>query len=198
MKKRSTLYWIILGVWAVCLAMLAAGTVQICLRVHGTNSAKGVATIVLLAVNAVILGVLWLGSLKDLVFSVAYAAMQRRMRRRYEEKIKPCDLPEQAPRFVLLYCTCNDFNARALAICLKQRYPNFKAVILDDSTKPEYRKEIDAFAKQRGLEVVRRVKQYSPEAQFYRTDETGNIILTIESGGSYAIVSQGGRSEETE
>lgn len=49
-----------------------------------------------------------------------------------------------------------------------------------------------------GLEVVRRVKQYSPEAQFYRTDETGNIILTIESGGSYAIVSQGGRSEETE
>ena len=156
MKKRSTLYWIILGVWAVCLAMLAAGTVQICLRVHGASSAKGVATIVLLAVNAVILGVLWLGSLKDLVFSVAYAAMQRRMRRRYEEKIKPCDLPGQAPRFLLLYCTCNDFNGRALAISRKQNYPNFKTVILDDSTKAEYRRLVDAFAAANGLEVVRR------------------------------------------
>ena len=156
MKKRATLYWIILGVWLLCLAILTAGTVQICMRVQGMGAAKDAGAIILLTVNAVILGVLWLGSLKDLVFSVAYVSMQRRMRRRYREKIRPRDLPEQAPRFVLLYCTCNDFNARALAICLKQRYPNFKAVILDDSTKPEYRKEIDAFAGQRGLEVVRR------------------------------------------
>ena len=127
MKKRATLYWIILGVWLLCLAVLTAGTVQICMRVQGMGAAKDAGAIILLTVNAVILGVLWLGSLKDLVFSVAYASMQRRMRRRYREKIRPRDLPEQAPRFVLLYCTCNDFNARALAICLKQRYPNFKA-----------------------------------------------------------------------
>lgn len=156
MKKRATLYWIILGVWLLCLAILAAGTVQICMRVRGMGAAKDAVAIILLTANAVILGVLWLGSLKDLVFSVAFASMQRRMRRRYREKIRPRALPADAPHFVLLYCTCNDFNAKALSICLKQRYPNFKAVILDDSTKEEYRREIDAFAERRGLEVVRR------------------------------------------
>ena len=93
MKKRATLYWIILGVWLLCLAVLTAGTVQICMRVQGMGAAKDAGAIILLTVNAVILGVLWLGSLKDLVFSVAYVSMQRRMRRRYREKIRPRDLP---------------------------------------------------------------------------------------------------------
>ena len=158
MHKRATLYWIIFGVWSACLALLAAGTVQICLRAQGTGGAKDAAAIVLLSVNALILGILWLGSIKDLVFSIAYAAMQRRLHGRYKT-IKRRALPARAPRFVLLYCTCNDFNAKALSISCKQRYPNFQTVILDDSTKEGYRREIDAFAKQRGIEVVRRAKR---------------------------------------
>ena len=58
---------------------------------------------------------------------------------------------------MLLYCTCNDFNAAALSACRKQDYPNFKTVILDDSSKSEYINEINRYAALReGVEVIRR------------------------------------------
>ncbi len=39
-----------------------------------------------------------------------------------------------------------------------QDYPNVKIVILDDSTKDKYIKEIDTLAKENDFEVVRRIK----------------------------------------
>ncbi len=56
----------------------------------------------------------------------------------------------------MVYCTCNDFNGESLEACLHQNYPNSSVVILDDSSKPEYLAEVDAFAKEHGIEVVRR------------------------------------------
>ena len=58
---------------------------------------------------------------------------------------------------LLLYCTCNDFNAASLSVCRKQKYPNFKTVILDDSSDPEYIRDIDRYvAQNKNIEVVRR------------------------------------------
>ena len=62
----------------------------------------------------------------------------------------------QNPKVLLLYCTCNDFNAEALKACMQQDYDNFQTVILDDSSNFSYIRQIDKFAKAHGVKVVRR------------------------------------------
>ena len=61
---------------------------------------------------------------------------------------------------MLLYCTCNDFNADSLLASIDQDYLNFGVVILDDSTDEAYRLKIDEFAAtydgEQRIEVVRR------------------------------------------
>ena len=63
------------------------------------------------------------------------------------------------PKVLLLYCTCNDFNAEALKTCMEQDYDNFQTVILDDSSHFAYIKRIDKFAKETGAQVVRRANK---------------------------------------
>ena len=62
----------------------------------------------------------------------------------------------EKPRVLLLYCTCNDFNAEALETCMRQRYEHFHTVILDDSKDEEYKRKIDEFAQTHDVTVVRR------------------------------------------
>ena len=71
--------------------------------------------------------------------------MRKKLNKKYDEIKSIVIDPQTAPRVLLLYCTCNDFNAAALSACRKQDYPNFKTVILDDSNKFEYIKEINKF-----------------------------------------------------
>ena len=156
MKKSGTVYTVIFIVWGVCLAGLAFVTVRLCLSLDYTLL-RSYFIAVLFSVNSAVLGVMWLGSIKDFVFSLTYALCKKKFRLRYEQAIcAELPSPEEAPRFLLLYCTCNDFNERALAISIRQNYPNFKTVILDDSGKDEYKERVDTFAEKYGVEVVRR------------------------------------------
>jgi len=54
-------------------------------------------------------------------------------------------LPEltEFPQVAVLYATRNDFRAPSVETCLKIDYPNYRVFVLDDSTMPEYRDEID-------------------------------------------------------
>lgn len=111
----------------------------------GYSAVKKGFVIALLSVNTVVLAVLWFGSIKDFVFSASYALLHKKLDKKYAD-IKPVEInPETAPRVLLLYCTCNDFNAEALTECAKQDYPNFKTVILDDSSKFECIREINKY-----------------------------------------------------
>lgn len=123
----------------------------------GYSAVKKGFIITLLSVNTVVLAVLWFGSIKDFVFSTSYALLHKKLDKKYAD-IKPVEInPETAPRVLLLYCTCNDFNAEALTECAKQDYPNFKTVILDDSSKFEYIREINKYRiLHPSVEVVRR------------------------------------------
>lgn len=62
------------------------------------------------------------------------------------------------PPIAILYAACNDFSEPAAIACLQQNYRAFRLFILDDSTDPEERDRIDAFARthQERCEVVRR------------------------------------------
>lgn len=64
------------------------------------------------------------------------------------------------PAVAILYTTRNDFSEKSALSCVQQDYPNFKAYILDDSSLPEFRRRIDAFASRfpEVVKVVRRPK----------------------------------------
>ena len=142
MKKKPVLYVVILCLWACCLGVLWFAYAKIVARLHGYTVTTKILIIVLLTINTVALSALWLGSVKDLTFSVAYAVLRKKLEKRYAEIKEVTADNETAPRFLLLYCTCNDFNAAALSACRKQDYPNFTTIILDDSSKPGYINEI--------------------------------------------------------
>ena len=79
----------------------------------------------------------------------------------YEHRKTPpaeAALPADVPAVALLYTTCNDFVEQSLLSCLRQDYRNFSLYILDDSSDPEYKAKVDAFAARHAdrVRVVRR------------------------------------------
>ncbi|MBU4693761.1 glycosyltransferase [Mycoplasma zalophidermidis] len=74
------------------------------------------------------------------------------------KKVKSINISKyNQPRVVLAYCTYNDFNPKALIQSMKQNYNNFKTVILDDSSNPQIKNEIDVFSKKYpNIDVIRR------------------------------------------
>lgn len=158
MKKKPTVYFIILGVWSVCALLLlgACGVIVYRFISGSTVSAKTVAVGVFLMLNAVMLAYMWLGSVKDFMFSFLFLCRKKRIMKRYE-KVKNYALDlSNPPKVLLLYCTCNDFNEQALKVSMAQDYPNFETVILDDSTKTDYLRKIDEFTAQTGATLIRR------------------------------------------
>ncbi|MBQ8323138.1 MAG: glycosyltransferase [Clostridia bacterium] len=164
MKKKPTVYVVILCVWAVCVGALFTACGMIVYDfLNGRNVTAGmVAACVLLVLNALMLAYMWLGSVKDFMFSFLFLCNKKRILKRYDTIInsKP-DVTKlssdgKSPRVLLLYCTCNDFNADALEACMRQNYDNFETVILDDSSKKEYLEAVDRFADKTGANVVRR------------------------------------------
>lgn len=161
MKKKPTLYIIVFAVWAGCAALLAFCLAQMIPAVAGEPWRRGL-IIALLSLNTAILAALWLGSIKDLVFSLAYAlrrkALTRALQRQAAEGERAlAEAAEPLPRVLLLYCTCNDFNEQALSRCRRQKYGNCKTVILDDSTDPAYKRAAAKYALHHSnVEVVRR------------------------------------------
>ena len=54
--------------------------------------------------------------------------------------------PLGRPRVAVLYCTYNDFDRGSAGSLLDLTYENLEVWVLDDSTRPDVRAEIDAFA----------------------------------------------------
>lgn len=156
MKKKSTLYILILVIWGICLAFLLLSLYFIFPTVNIENIGARIAAYVFLVLNTLVLGFLWFGSIKDLIFSCSFAINGKKMMKRYDV-IKNTEVDKNYnPKFVLLYCTRNDFNAEALKECMNQDYKNVDTVILDDSDDKNYLSRIDRFAIENGVKVVRR------------------------------------------
>lgn len=157
MRKKPTLYIVILSLWICCILLLGISLTNIILGLEDFSSPKTITIIILLTINTAVLAMLWLGSIKDFIFSLSYALFHKRINKEYKQiKEIPFD-KDNSPRVLLLYCTCNDFNESALSKSIKQDYPNFKAVILDDSKDQKYIDQIDKFQKyHKNVEVVRR------------------------------------------
>ncbi len=165
MSKKPTLYIAIICVWAVGLVLLALSTARIIFLLDGFTTLNKTLIIIALIINSIVLGILWLGSVKDFLFSLTHALFKGRMKKAYEVVDSFQYIPLPAPKFLLLYCTCNDFNSQAISLSIAQDYSNFKVVILDDSTQEKYIKEIDEYVLSHpNIEIVRREERVGYKA----------------------------------
>lgn len=87
---------------------------------------------------------------------VIFAPLYHRFYRRLDQADVP--MPADRPAVALLYTTCNDFDEKSVRSCLDQDYGRFTVYILDDSSDPDLKLEIDRFALRhpRRVRVVRR------------------------------------------
>ena len=148
MSKSPRVYLIILAVWAVLLTLLLPTSYHQAQRA----TEGGWPVVVLVVTSAVFIAYFWLNGTKDIVYTLYYHLVAARRHR----PVPARGTGGRPPRVVLVYCTCNDFSADSLARSMRQRYDNYQTVILDDSTKPEYLAQVDAFAAEHDVLVVRR------------------------------------------
>ncbi|MBF4463289.1 MULTISPECIES: glycosyltransferase [unclassified Rathayibacter] len=99
----------------------------------------------------VVIGTVWMVSLRSLAVLVLYPLLARR---RHEVPAYESDAG-----VVLLSCAADDFNPRALRASMNQTHPRVSTVILDDSKDERVRAEIDSFAARTGARVVRRARR---------------------------------------
>lgn len=167
MKKKSSVYIGVLCVWSVCALALFIACGSIVYNFLSTGiTTKKIVTALLLMANALMLAYMWLGSVKDFLFSFLFLIRKKHILKRYDkiihmpkEEVDRLKIDGKNPKFYLLYCTCNDFNEEALFSCMQQDYDNFETVILDDSGQEEYKQKIDQFAQKTGAKVVRRANR---------------------------------------
>lgn len=147
MTKSPRVYLLILGIWSVLFAvLLQTSFAQIAAATHA-----GWPITALVVTSVAFVAYFWLNGTKDVVYTLYYHLVSARHSRAVPHRAR-----DVQPRVVLVYCTYNDFSAESLQRSMRQDYDNFEVVILDDSTKPEYRAEADAFGAEHGVRVVRR------------------------------------------
>lgn len=110
---------------------------------------------ILLVLNAIFISYFWLNGVKDFIYVIWFFLSKNRLYKRYERIINT-DVSMADDRVLLIYCTCNDFDGSSLIKCMRQKYKNFRTVILDDSSDDGYKKKIDLFSKKHNVKVVRR------------------------------------------
>ncbi len=146
--KSALLYVLILLFWAI----LVGSSIPSLFVPVIDAFASGVAVGLLTLISTGFLLYFWLNGMKDVVYTLFYHVYLKRHHTR---------VPHSGPRSVyplvyLVYCTCNDFNAASLAKSMEQSYPNIRTFILDDSSDPAFKSEIDIFARKNLLSVIRR------------------------------------------
>ena len=160
MKKSPILYVVMLFVWA----LLAASFWIILSKAFGndgiyTNSnitqVQRIFANILIALNGIFISYFWLNGVKDLIYVAWYFIARQKLMKRYYEIIDT-DVSNVNDKVLFVYCTCNDFDGSSLEKCLHQTYSNYDVVILDDSSSDEYKKQVDSFANQHNVKVVRR------------------------------------------
>lgn len=149
MKRHPGLYVVILGLWLCLFASFVWSVEPEVRRAFAQSTGIGVTVVA----SGLFIAYFWLNGLKDLVYTVTF----HRYRDRLLPQVPAYPRPDSEwPRTVLVYCTCDDFCAESLEASMQQDAPGVRTVILDDSKKDAYRREVDAFAAEHGVEVIRR------------------------------------------
>ncbi len=160
MAKNPSLYIVMLLIWTVLCVFLWINFIPAIIDVRflrGANPTAFVSVLarILLTLNALFITYFWLNGVKDFLYVVWYFIFKKKLNKQYLEVLNT-DVSAANDKVLMVYCTCNDFDGNSLKKCLNQKYQNVTTVILDDSKDEEYKKEIDAFALENNIKVIRR------------------------------------------
>lgn len=158
MKKSRSMYVAILIIWVLTLFPLIALIVLNAIKaVQEFETWKSILIILLVATSNLSLAYFWLCSIKDFMYSFMYVSQKKRLLSRYDSIFNhELTKEELNKKVLLLYCTCNDFNSRALEASMNQDFDNYETIILDDSKDQKYITEINQFAYNHDVKVIRR------------------------------------------
>jgi cellulose synthase/poly-beta-1,6-N-acetylglucosamine synthase-like glycosyltransferase len=165
--KSPRLYLLILSLWVAVLIPAVPAMAHVVSTATRTHWYLGALTIA----SALFITYFWLNGTKDIVYTLYYHLVQRP---------RPVEVPRRKadghrPKIALVYCTCNDFSGESLLRSMAQRYDNYEVVILDDSSKPESLAEVDRFAAQYDVRVVRR-----PDRSGFKAGNLNNYLRTAD------------------
>lgn len=152
MKKSASLYIVILASWLLLIGVSVLPFAE----VAKNSQNHGVLIATLVAMSTAFIAYFWLNGVKDLIYTIYYFINRKKFALPKEGQWREKYGSEASKKIVAVYCTFNDFNQASLEACMNQDYPNVSFVILDDSTSESYLKQIDKFAQEKGIEVVRR------------------------------------------
>ena len=160
MKKSPALYITMLCIWTVLTVFLWVNFLPKIVDVpffenRRVGLAVEIAARILLFLNGVFISYFWLNGVKDFIYVIWYYLFREKLYKRYYEVIDT-DVSSARDKILLAYCTCNDFDGQSLEKSMRQTYPYFDVVILDDSTQEEYKERVNEFALRHGIKVVRR------------------------------------------
>ncbi len=164
---RPTLYLAIFAAWGASLAWFHPRLLSLLGLAHGAFATGAVLFFILFTELA------WLYGFYN-VGVVLFAWVHQRRRRVHGVRLPP-PLPADPPAVALLYLTCNDFVEESAVSCLHQDYPHWTLYLLDDSSDPEARARVDAFAARHGerVRVVRR-----PDRSGFKAGNTNHGLRT--------------------
>ncbi|PWJ24556.1 cellulose synthase/poly-beta-1,6-N-acetylglucosamine synthase-like glycosyltransferase [Branchiibius hedensis] len=175
--KSTVLYGLIIALAMV----LTAAMLWTCAPVIAAQFHHGVLFGLLTCAVLLFIAYFWLNGSKDLIYPIAYHAYLK------DRLFNPPPSRQlNLPRVMLLYCTCNDFNADSLARSIDQDYLNFGVAILDDSNDPTFQRQIDDFAATyRGDQQIRVVRR-ADRAGF----KAGNLnnFLAAQADWDYFVI----------
>ncbi len=152
MKKSASLYVIIILCW---LGLTALTLVPFIDAIRSSED-HGTLVLALVSLSTAFIVYFWLNGMKDLIYTAYYFIRRRKFELPADGEWRSKYGNTADKKVTAVYCTYNDFNQESLAACMHQDYPNTSYVILDDSTDPAYKEQIDSFAEEKGIEVIRR------------------------------------------
>ncbi len=171
--RTQAMYLVIVVSWLLlCIPMVAVAwpIMQAAFRRDDILGVAVTATVAFIAY-------FWLNGVKDVVYPIAYRVMP------WRRQAVPRRTTTDEPSVALVYVTCNDFSGSSLAASLDQDYGNYQAVILDDSSKPEYLAQVDAFAEEHGIVVVRR-----PDRRGFKAGNLNNYLRGAGRKFAYFVI----------
>jgi len=117
-------------------------------------------------VLAAVIGFVVLGGVRALSMAIAYPVLRRVEQRQGTRTGATTRTADDAvpTRVAILLCTADDFAPDRLARTMQQTHPHVQTFVLDDSSDPEVRAQVDRFAAESGAEVVRRVDRHGFKA----------------------------------
>lgn len=177
--KSPALFVVVLGVWSACLVWFHPRLWSLLGVADAWWAKLSVGYFVLFAELA------WLYGIYNVAVVVFAALYRLRYRRDFLATTEARSLSPSQTAVAVLYATCNDFVEHSAQSCVDQDYHDYSVYVLDDSSDPDIKARIDAFAIANGprVQVVRR-----PDRRAAKAGNLNHALAQVVREPFFAIV----------